>query len=121
MTKIVAATAFIAVFFCISPANAQMLSVQNSTTTTENKQQDWSFYTDAANRMLYIDFEKINVNLAAVSVKTLDGKLVFKDDSLWQLPVNTIYEVDFSKQPKGDFVVELRTFTTTIRRTVTIQ
>ena len=73
MTKIVAATAFIAVFFCISPANAQMLSVQNSTTTTENKQQDWSFYTDAANRMLYIDFEKINVNLAAVSVKTLDG------------------------------------------------
>jgi hypothetical protein len=121
MNKIIAAVAFMTAIFAQNPAHAQLLSLNSTEANKLEKQQDWSFYTDAENRMLYIDFEKINVNLNGVVVKNKEGKVVFKDDALWQLPVNTIYEVDFSKEPKGDYIVEVRTFTTTLRKTVTIK
>jgi hypothetical protein len=121
MNKIIAAVVFMTAIFAQNPAHAQLLSLNSTETNKSDKQQDWSFYTDAENRMLYIDFEKINVNLNGVVVKNKEGKVIFKDDALWELPVNTIYEVDFSKEPKGDYVVEVKTFTTTLRKTVTIK
>jgi hypothetical protein len=120
MNKFIAAVAFMTAIFAQNPAHAQLLSLK-STEASQSAKQDWSFYTDAENRMLYIDFEKINVNLNGIVVKNKDGKVVFKDDALWELPVNTIYEVDFSKEPKGDYIVEVKTFTTTLRKTVTIK
>jgi hypothetical protein len=121
MKKIIAAVAFMTALFAQNPAHAQLLSLNSTEANKSDKQQDWSFYTDAENCMLYIDFEKINVNLNGVVVKNKEGKVIFKDDALWQLPVNTIYEVDFSKEEKGDYIVEVRTFTTTLRKTVTIK
>jgi hypothetical protein len=121
MNKFIAAVVFMTAIFAQNPAHAQLLSLNSTEANKSDKQQDWSFYTDAENRMLYIDFEKINVNLNGIVVKNKEGKVVFKDDALWELPVNTIYEVDFSKEPKGDYTVEVRTFTTTLRKTVTIK
>ena len=121
MKKIIAAVVFMTALFAQNPAHAQLLSLNSTEANKSDKQQDWSFYTDAENRMLYIDFEKINVNLNGIVVKNKEGKVVFKDDALWELPVNTIYEVDFSKEPKGDYVVEVKTFTTSLRKTVTIK
>lgn len=121
MNKIITAAVFMTALFAQNPAHAQLLSLNNAETSKSDNKQDWSFYTDAENRMLYIDFEKINVNLNGIVVKNKEGKVIFKDDALWELPVNTIYEVDFSKEPKGDYTVEVRTFTTTLRKTVTIK
>ena len=121
MNKIITAVVFMTALFAQNPAHAQLLSLNNAETNKSDIKQDWSFYTDAENRMLYIDFEKINVNLNGIVVKNKEGKVVFKDDALWDLPVNTIYEVDFSKEPKGDYIVEVKTFTTTLRKTVTIK
>ena len=121
MNKIIAAVVFMTALFAQNPAHAQLLSLNSTETNKSDNKQDWSFYTDAENRMLYIDFEKINVNLNGIAVKNKEGKVIFKDDALWELPVNTIYEVDFSKEPKGDYTVEVRTFTTTLRKTVTIK
>ena len=121
MNKIITAVVFMTALFAQNPAHAQLLALNNAETNKSDIKQDWSFYTDAENRMLYIDFEKINVNLNGIVVKNKEGKVVFKDDALWDLPVNTIYEVDFSKEPQGDYVVEVRTFTTTLRKTVTIK
>jgi hypothetical protein len=121
MNKIITAAVFMTALFAQNPAHAQLLSLNSTETSKSDNKQDWSFYTDAENRMLYIDFEKINVNLNGIVVKNKEGKVIFKDDALWQLPVNTIYEVDFSKEPKGDYTVEVRTFTTTLRKTVTIK
>ncbi len=110
-----------------SPANAQLLSTNNltsggeTTKQTELKQNDWSIFTDNENRLAYIDFEKINVNLSGLTVKNTEGDVVFKDDALWQLPVNTIYEVDFSKYPKGEYTIELKSFTATINKKVTVK
>ena len=122
MRKILIALA-IAFCYSFSPLQAQLLSLNTTgyeTTKQADNTKDWSIYTDSENRMLYVDFEKINVNLSNITVRDLEGKILFKDETLWQLPVNTIYEIDFSKFPKGTYVIELKTFTNVIKKNVTI-
>ena len=124
MKKLFSAAAIMVAFSVITPLNAQLLSIApngNEISKQIETVKDWSFYTDHENQILYIDFEKIDVNLSSVSVKDANNKPVFKDENLWQLPVNTIYEVDFSGKPKGQYTVELRTFTTTLKKVVTIK
>jgi hypothetical protein len=125
MKKLFSAAAIMVAFAIISPLNAQLLSTSSPNGNDSSKQtetvKDWSFYTDNENHVVYIDFEKIDVNLSSVSVKDANNKVSFKDDNLWQLPVNTIYEVDFSNQPKGQYTIELRTFTATLKKVVTIK
>ena len=124
MKKLFSAAAIMVAFSFLTPLNAQLLSIApngNETSKQIETVKDWSFYTDHENQILYIDFEKIDVNLSSVSVKDANNKPVFKDENLWQLPVNTIYEVDFSGKPKGQYTVELRTFTTTLKKVVTIK
>ena len=124
MKKLFSAAAIMVAFSVITPLNAQLLSIApngNEISKQIETVKDWSFYTDHENQVLYIDFEKIDVNLSSVSVKDANNKPVFKDENLWQLPVNTIYEVDFSGKPKGQYTVELRTFTTTLKKVVTIK
>lgn len=125
MKKLFSAAALMVAFSIITPLNAQLLSISspngNDSSKLNSSIKDWSFYTDNENQILYIDFEKIDVNLSSVTVKDLDNKVVFKDENLWQLPVNTIYEVDFSNKPKGQYTVELRTFTATLKKVITIK
>jgi Domain of unknown function (DUF3244) len=123
MRRIITAAAFTACSAIFSPLQAQMLSTTTGNETSqqeaENK-QDWSIFTDKQNNMVYVDFEKINVNLSGVNVRDNAGQIVFKDDSVWQLPVNTIYEVDLSKFPKGEYTVELKTFTSSLKKKVNV-
>ncbi len=125
MNKLFSAAAIMVAFSIITPLNAQLLSISspsgNDSSNSNETTKDWSFYTDNENRILYIDFEKIDVNLSSVSVKDTDNKVVFKDENLWALPVNTIYEVDFSSKPKGHYTIELRTFTATLKKVITIK
>ena len=125
MKKLFSAAAIMVAFSIITPLNAQLLSIAspngNDSSKLHSSIKDWSFYTDNENQMLYIDFEKIDVNLSSVSVKDANSKMVFKDENLWQLPVNTIYELDFSNKPKGQYTIELRTFTATLKKVITIK
>jgi hypothetical protein len=109
----------------LTPLHAQLLSVNNSNSNDKTEVNDnklnWSVYTDNENHVVYIDFEKINLNLNGIVVKDGEGKVVFKDDALWQLPVNTIYEVDCSNYPKGEYLIELRTFTTVMRKAISVK
>ena len=125
MKKFCSAAAIMVAFSVITPLNEQLLSISspngNDSSKLNSSIKDWSFYTDSDNQMLYIDFEKIDVNLSSVTVKNTDNKVVFKDENLWLLPVNTIYEVDFSNKPKGQYTIELRTFTATLKKVITIK
>ena len=125
MKKLFSAAAIMVAFSIITPLNAQLLSISspngNDSSKLNSSIKDWSFYTDSENQVLYIDFEKIDVNLSSVSVKDANSKMVFKDENLWILPVNTIYEVDFSNKPKGQYSIELRTFTATLKKVITIK
>jgi hypothetical protein len=82
--------------------------------------EDWSFYSDEDNKLFYIDFENISTNLSDIVVKDGKGKVIFKED-VFDLPVNTIYELDFSDYSAGDYEVELRSFTKVMRKTITIK
>jgi hypothetical protein len=125
MQKMFFAACVIVATSTFSPLKAQLLSTatsSNETTTTNlaTDKPEWSLFTDKENGMVYIDFEQININLNGLVVKDKEGKVVFKDDALWQLPVNTIYEIDFSKFPKGAYSVELKSFTATLRKDIAI-
>ena len=82
--------------------------------------ENWSVYADEENRIYYIDFETLNVNLSDIVVKNEKGEIVWKDD-VFELPVNTIYELDFSQYSSGKYEIELRSFTGVIRKTISIK
>lgn len=82
-------------------------------------ESDWTFYMDAENKTYFIDFETISVNLNDVKVYNEKGDVV-KEDKLWDLPVNTIYELDFQDMEPGEYTIELRTYTGKITKEVMI-
>ena len=106
-------------------ASAQLLSVKDNLpkiiSFKESVKTDWTIYCDHDNRVIYIDFEKINSNLSTVIVKDHDGKVLFRDENLWQLPVNTIYEIDCDRYNKGEYTLELKSFTASIKKGFTVK
>lgn len=82
--------------------------------------EDWSFYVDQENQIYYIDFETIKVNLSDIVIKNQSGDVIFKDDVV-DLPVNTIYELDFTPYGTGNYEIELHSFTGAIAKKVTIK
>lgn len=79
-----------------------------------------SIYADAENQVYYIDFERLSMNLSDIVVKRQDGEIILKED-VFELPVNTIYEIDFSQYGAGNYEIELRSFTGVFRRSVSIR
>jgi len=89
-------------------------------TLAEAEDQDWSIYNDDENNIYYIDFEKITFNLSEIVVLNEKNEEVFKEDVL-DLPVNSIYELDFKPFGAGQFKIELRSFTKFIKKDVLIK
>lgn len=83
-------------------------------------ESDWAIYEDEETHTFYIDFEKIKTNLSALVVTSVKGETVFKDD-LWNLPVNTIYELDMANYPNGEYDIEIRSFTSSIHKKVAVK
>ena len=109
----------ISIFAQTTAKGASAPDMENiSVVTLDNA--DWSFYADEDNRTFYVDFEKINVNLSDIVVKNKSGEIVFKD-SVIELPVNAIYELNFDELGKGDYVVELRSYTRVIKKDILIK
>lgn len=77
--------------------------------------EDWTLYADEENKLYYIDFENLKVNLSDIVVKNANGEVILKDN-VFDLPVNTIYELDFSTYKPGAYEIELRSFTNVIRK-----
>ena len=112
-------------FLVFSVGIAQSSSFETATASTsagllELNNDNWAFYADEENSVYYIDFESLSVNLSDISVRRKDGDVVFKED-VFELPVNTIYEIDFKQFGTGQYDIELRSFTGVIRRSVSIR
>lgn len=118
--KFLIVTCLFSFFAFTGSASAQLLSVKDSNSQQisfqENSKNDWTVYCDHENRVIYVDFEKINTNLSSVIVRDNQGKIVFKDENLWQLPVNSIYEVDCLRYNTGEYTLELKSFTSSINK-----
>lgn len=89
-------------------------------TFTEKSANDWSFYSDDENKVYYIDFQAINMNLNEIIVKNEKGTEIYKENVL-DLPIDSIYELDLSAYPAGKFLIELRSFTSLIKKEVTLK
>lgn len=114
-----------ALFSLTGSVSAQLLSVKDNLPKViafnKSAKTDWTVYCDHDNRVIYIDFEKINSNLSTVIVKDNEGKILFRDENLWQLPVNTIYEIDCDRYNKGDYTLELKSFTASVKQGFTVK
>jgi hypothetical protein len=84
---------------------------------TELPANDWSIYADDENSTYFIDFEQLAVNLNKVLVKGANGQIIWQDE-VFDLPVNSIYELDFSNYAAGEYTIELQAFTGVIRKKV---
>ncbi len=111
--------------FCLS-ANAQTAALDpetNFNTTIKASSQpfststDWTLFADEENKLYYIDFETLTFNVSDVVVKNDAGEVLLRD-KVFDLPVDTIYELDFSHYKSGKYEIELRTFTEVVRKTV---
>lgn len=83
-------------------------------------QEEWSFFYDEENKIYYIDFETISMNLTKVKVVTNNGKAIISDN-VADLPVNTIYELDCSQLTEGKYTVELHSYTEVIKKEVILK
>lgn len=92
----------------------------SETSLEEITEENWSFFTDDESKVAYIDFETIKMNLSEIVVKNNEGEVLVKED-VFDLPVNTIFEIDFSTYRQGDYDVELRSFTGMIKKSFSVQ
>lgn len=128
LRKLILTVAFFAIAMVVVTAQTKVVSIATDKVTVDNSDEDlpqlegenWTFYHDKDHKVYYIDFETINVNLNELKIKDSNGDVVFHEE-LWNLPVNTIYELDFSKFKPGNYQVELRTFTGYIKKDVLVE
>lgn len=91
----------------------------SETSLEEITDENWSFFTDDESKVAYIDFETLKMNLSEIVVKNEGGEIVVKED-VFDLPVNTIFEIDFSQYNQGEYEVELRSFTGMIKKSFSV-
>jgi hypothetical protein len=76
--------------------------------------EPWSFQKNKAGNLLYIDFENLGNKMERLTLQSSEDEIVFADNHLFDLPINTIYELNLDKLPIGVYFVELYTFDGTI-------
>lgn len=113
---------FVLISFSLSAQSSASLSTSVNLDLVNLNESDnnWSFFVDEENKLYYVDFEKLSFNLSDIVIKNDDGEILFKEDVL-DLPVNTIFELDFSSYAAGEYEVELRSFTGMLRKKVVIK
>ena len=120
---------FLLVFFFLMAigftATAQSLASKSgeaiqSSKLKEIQSDNWDIFADDENKIYYVDFESLNITLADIVVKNASGSIILKDD-VFDLPVDTIYEIDLSDQKKGTYKIELRSFTSVIRKSIQVK
>ncbi|NNE29788.1 MAG: hypothetical protein HKN16_09125 [Saprospiraceae bacterium] len=95
-------------FFSLSAFSQTSVSTDNSS-LLGFASDDWTFFHNTEDDVVFIDFESINVNLHDIRVIDEKGELVL-EEPLFDLPVDAIYELDLKNLPKGEFQVQLHTF-----------
>lgn len=79
-----------------------------------------SVYTDQENKICFIDFQSLNINLNEIIVRDKSGKVVM-EDKVFDLPVDTIYEIHLDQLKGGEYSVELKSFTKIITKGITVK
>jgi hypothetical protein len=86
----------------------------------DDTETDWVFHTDLNNRILYIDFEALGGKMSSLVLQSEVEITLFQDNHLFDLPVNTIYEVNLEDLEIGNYFVILETFHGIVRQEISI-
>lgn len=118
--KLLTLLLFVSTSFTLSAQSmASIDKVEMDFITLDKSEGDWSFYSDDENKTYFIDFEKLSFNLSEIVVKDQQGTIVIREDVL-DLPVNTIFELDFSDFKSGKYLIELRSFKGMLKKMVSL-
>ena len=118
--KLFALLLFVSTSFTISAQSlASIDKVEMDFITLDESESDWSFYSDDENKTYYVDFEKLSFNLSEIVVKDQSGVVVMREDVL-DLPVNTIFELNFSEYKTGKYLIELRSFKGMLKKEISL-
>lgn len=89
---------------------------------TEIAAAPWTFHTNQNSKLLYIDFEALGGKMSHLVIRSNEKSVVIEDNHLFDLPANTIYEVNLDNLKRGSYFVELYTFNNeVINKEITIQ
>jgi hypothetical protein len=76
-------------------------------------------FLDDAERVCYVDFQKIQFNLKEVNIIDAEGNVVYSRN-VSDLPVDAILEIDFSEFKNGKYIVELRSYVSSMHRRISL-
>lgn len=78
------------------------------------------FSTDPDSKICFIDFMKIDGYAKQLTVKNAAGDVVL-DEPVWELPENTLYELDYNEYQEGNYTVEIQTYSTAIKQEIKVK
>ena len=112
MIRVIAFLAF--VFVGVTSAASQNMASTDAAVSTAAKSistsEGWLMNGADGAKVIYIDLEKISTNVTDMVLQSSTGAVV-RQESLSQLSVDSIYEVDYSALPVGDYSIEVRSYT----------
>jgi len=74
----------------------------------------WSFLS-GKNSVYYLDFDELGFQLIQIELKKISGEVLFQDE-VADLSTFTLYELDFTAIPTGEYFLELKTKNKTLRK-----
>ena len=96
-------------------ASAQLYSAQQTenfdlASSVDNfvANDEWTFIKGRKCKSLFIDLEKLNGNTTKLSLIREDKTLIHQDNHLFDLPNNTIYEIDLENLKRGVYFVVIQ-------------
>ncbi len=112
---------FLCLILCQLPALAQQNATASTTLDFENiPTYDWLFFSEADDKLLYVDLEVFNGILTDIRLKNQEEEIVYSEELL-DTPVNTIFEIDLKNYQKGEYELELRTFQEVIHKKIVVE
>ena len=105
--------------------SAQSASIETDLMTSTStlapiSDNNWSFFHDEDTHTYFIDFQTISLNLSEIVVKNEMGEIVIREDVI-DLPVNSIFEINCSQFEKGEYTVELRSYTKNMSKKIAVK
>lgn len=87
------------------------------TSVIEEEASTWTLFEDQLEKSFYIDFDSFNLNLKEVLIKNIQGDVIYRK-KVYELPVDAIYELNFSDYPSGYYTIEVHSFINVFSKSV---
>ncbi|MDX1667177.1 MAG: hypothetical protein R3350_08105 [Saprospiraceae bacterium] len=122
-TRVIIPTLLLVVCALTSNAQAPVVAAVHSSQIMAEKAAEqvlWKLYVDEENEFYYVDFQDFTFNINEIKLKGSEGQ-VLKEENVFDMPVDAIYELDMSQYAPGTYTLELKSFTRTYRKKIRLE